>query len=148
MPDSKSGKPRTIFLNDEGAQLFERLTAGRTGTEHVFLRADGAPWGNHQQVRRMRDVCKRAKIVPRVVFHQIRHSYAALYLMGGGGLADLAKQLGHADTRMVERHYGHLADRWRADQARKFAPSLGTTGLPRELVVDHPTLSPIYWALR
>jgi hypothetical protein len=26
---------------------------------------------------------------------------------------------------MVEKHYGHLADSWRAQEARKHAPSLG-----------------------
>lgn len=125
VPDSKSGEPRTIFLNGEGVQLFERLIAGRPGGEHVFLRADGEPWRNHQQVRRMVDVCARAKIDPRIVFHEIRHTYASIYIMQGGGLPDLAEQLGHADTRMVEKHYAHLAATWRRKQARRFAPTLG-----------------------
>jgi hypothetical protein len=27
---------------------------------------------------------------------------------------------------MVERHYGHLADSWRAEEARKHAPKIGS----------------------
>jgi hypothetical protein len=34
--------------------------------------------------------------------------------------------LGHADTRMVERHYGHLAPSYVRDVIRATAPGLGT----------------------
>ena len=39
----------------------------------------------------------------------------------------VAKNLGHADTRMVERHYGHLAPSYVADEIRKGAPRFGMT---------------------
>lgn len=48
--------------------------------------------------------------------------------MSGGSLVALAKQLGHTTTRMLEKHYVHLADSWRAEEARKHAPSLGLKG--------------------
>jgi hypothetical protein len=34
----------------------------------------------------------------------------------------VAKNLGHADTRMVEKHYGHLAPSFIADAIRAGAP--------------------------
>ena len=37
----------------------------------------------------------------------------------------VARNLGHADTRMVERHYGHLAPSFIADAIRKHAPKFG-----------------------
>ena len=37
----------------------------------------------------------------------------------------VAKNLGHGDTRMVERHYGHLAPSYVADRIRKHAPKFG-----------------------
>lgn len=40
-------------------------------------------------------------------------------------LAFVAAQLGHADTRMVEKHYGHLAPSAMADAIRALAPKLG-----------------------
>ncbi len=124
-PLTKSGKSRHVFLNDEARTFFEAETAGRSGTATLFVKADGTPWGKNHQQRRMNEACKAAKLKPRLVFHELRHTYASLYLMAGGGLIDLAKQLGHSTTRMVEKHYGHLADKWRAEQARRFAPSLG-----------------------
>ncbi len=45
--------------------------------------------------------------------------------MAGAPLQVVAKNLGHADTRMVEKHYTHLAPSWVADTIRAVAPSLG-----------------------
>lgn len=123
--ETKTGKGRHVFLGDEGAAFFADLTAGRLAGEALFLRSDGTPWRRSNQARRMRDACRVAQIEPPVSFHALRHSYASLYLMSGGDLADLAEQLGHADTRMTSRVYGHLADRWRAERARQHEPKLG-----------------------
>jgi integrase len=37
----------------------------------------------------------------------------------------VAKNLGHADTRMVERHYAHLAPSYIAQAIRAGAPRFG-----------------------
>ena len=37
----------------------------------------------------------------------------------------IARQLGHADTRMTERHYAHLSPSYVADAIRAGFPSLG-----------------------
>ena len=37
----------------------------------------------------------------------------------------VAKNLGHADTRMCEKHYAHLAPSYIADAIRSQAPKLG-----------------------
>lgn len=87
---------------------------------------DTPPWGRSEQRQRILEACKVAKLDPPVRFHELRHTYASLYVMSGGSLVSLAKQLGHTSTRMVEKHYGHLADSWRADEARKHAPKIGT----------------------
>jgi hypothetical protein len=34
----------------------------------------------------------------------------------------VAKNLGHADTKMVEKHYGHLADSYVVDAIRAGGP--------------------------
>lgn len=65
------------------------------------------------------------KIEPHVGFHQLRHSWASHSVMAGMPLPVVAKNLGHVDTRMIERHYGHLAPSYVADSVRKFAPSFG-----------------------
>ena len=37
----------------------------------------------------------------------------------------VGKSLGHADTRMVEKHYRHLAPNYVADTIRQHAPQFG-----------------------
>jgi integrase len=63
--------------------------------------------------------------VPAANFHALRHTYASLAIMNGAPLHVVARNLGHADTRMVERHYGHLAPSYVADEIRKAAPRFG-----------------------
>jgi len=127
--ESKSGKARHVYLTEEAASFFEALTAGRLESEILFLRADGLSWGISHQDRRMRTACELARIEPAVSFHILRHTYASHYLMGGGSLPALAAQLGHTDTRMTVRHYGHLADSWRAEEARQCGPAFGASPL-------------------
>jgi len=122
---SKSGKPRHVVLTDEGATFFRQLTAGRNSGELMLPRADGRQWGrSHQQVK-MQAACERAKIEPAVGIHTLRHSWASLAIMAGVPLMVVARNLGHADTRMIEKHYGHLAPSFIADEIRARAPRFG-----------------------
>ena len=45
--------------------------------------------------------------------------------MRGVPLAVIAAQLGHSDTRMVERHYGHMLPSYLAETVRAAFGSLG-----------------------
>jgi integrase len=122
---SKSGKPRHVILTDEGQRLFAALAAGRGGHTLMLRKADGQAWGAGHQVRPMQEACERAKITPAVNFHALRHTWASLAVMNAMPLMIVARNLGHTDTRMVEKHYGHLAPSYVADAVRKHAPSFG-----------------------
>ena len=89
-------------------RLFLAVCRGRAKTDILLPRANGGPWGASHQVRPMHETCKRARINPPVGFHALRHTWASLSLMGGTPMMVVAENLGHADTRMVEKHYGHL----------------------------------------
>jgi integrase len=119
---SKSGKARHVVLTDEGIHLFKRLTAGRSNGELVF-QSNGLPWKTAQQP--MAAACRRAGIVPAVSFHALRHTWASHAVMNGVPLLVVAKNLGHSDTRMVERHYGHLSANYVTDAIRAGAPRFG-----------------------
>jgi integrase len=118
---SKSGKARHVVLSDEGRGLFTQQTAGRAGSEPMF----GKTWDKSHQARPMREAVRRAKIKPAISFHGLRHTWASLGVMAGMPLMVVARNLGHADTRMVERFYGHLAPSFIADEIRKHAPRFG-----------------------
>ncbi len=122
---SKSGKARHVVLNDEGAELFTRLATGRPGVELLLRKADGDRWGKSNQARPMADACSAASVEPSANFHCLRHTYASHAVMAGAPLIVIARNLGHADTRMVERHYGHLSASYVADAIRAAAPRFG-----------------------
>jgi integrase len=74
----------------------------------------------------MTDAAGRAKIRPPIGFHGLRHKWASLATMAGMPLLVVAKNLGHSDTRMVEKHYGHLAPSYVAETTGQYAPRFGT----------------------
>jgi integrase len=119
---SKGGAARHVVLTEEGSVLFSRLIAGRKSGEPLFQRADGSRWDKSQQARLIKEACKRASLESAISFHGLRHTYASLAVMKGTPLLVVAKNLGHADTRMVEKHYGHLAPSYITDAIRAGAP--------------------------
>ena len=122
---SKSGKPRHVVLTQEGRDFIAALAAGRSGCARLFLRNNGKPWSKSEQQRPMIAACAAARIDLPVNFHGLRHTYASRLAMRGVPLAVIAAQLGHADTRMVEKHYGHLAPNYIAETVRAAFGTLG-----------------------
>jgi integrase len=122
-----------ITLTTEGVNFFEELCAGRAGNDlmlqntrrRVRTLGDNGQWRESEQERPMADACKRAKIHPPMGFHGLRHTWASHAVMNGVPLLLVAKNLGHSDTRMVEKHYGHLAPSYVADAIRAGAPKFG-----------------------
>lgn len=122
---SKAGKPRHVFLTEEGQVAFDDWTAGRDWAALIFERDGGDEWGSHDQHRPMRAACDAARIKPAIGFHILRHTYASLLVQNGTPLPFVASQLGHSDTRMVSKHYGHLAPSPIKEAVRNNLPSFG-----------------------
>jgi integrase len=123
---SKTDAPRHVVLTADGDAFFRQLCAGRVGP--IFVHDDGCKWGTSHQDRRMRVACQRAKIDPPISFHGLRHTWASLSVMAGMPLMVVANNLGHSDTKMVEKHYGHLAPSYVANEIRTKAPRFGRSG--------------------
>lgn len=120
--ETKNGKPRHVPLTEEGQELLNELTTGKLGDDYVFTRHDGNPWGKSHQIRRMKDACERAKIIPGISFHVLRHTYGSLLASKGVPLQVIAELLGHSDTRITNRHYAHLMPSYVADTLRANLP--------------------------
>lgn len=73
----------------------------------------------------MAAACARARLTPAVSFHALRHTWASLAAMAGVPLLIVARNLGHTDTRMVEKHYGHLTQSFITEAIRAGAPRYG-----------------------
>ncbi len=122
---SKSGKSRHVVVTDEGAKFFAALARGKARDALLLTRSDGSPWTKSSQARPMQAACLAAKISPPIGFHGLRHTWASLTIMNRAPLLVVAQNLGHTDTRMVEKHYGHLAPSFIADTIRAAAPTFG-----------------------
>jgi integrase len=114
-----------VVLTDEGVLFFRELTTGRADSEIMLQKANGEAWRASHQLRPTAQACMYATIDPPISFHGLRHTWASHAVMNGVPLLVVAKNLGHADTRMVEKHYGHLAPSYIADAIRAGAPQFG-----------------------
>jgi integrase len=146
---SKSGKRRHVILTAEGQKFFAAVTAGQPSDALIFTRLirdalpnrrqgnsrskeasktpTFGPWGKNHQQRPLAVACKAAKIKPAISFHILRHTHASILAMRGVPIPVIAQQLGHADTRITEKHYAHLAPNYVADTIRASFPTLGIT---------------------
>src|SRR5262249_6041542 len=112
-----------VVLTAEGVDFFRRACAGRGGL--ALPRDGGAAWEPSNQHRLMRAASARAGIDPPINFHALRHTWASLAVMNNTPLMVVARNLGHRDTRMVEKYYAHLAPNYVADAIRAGAPRFG-----------------------
>jgi len=103
--NSKSGKPRTVPLNGEGAEFFAELVKDKAREELVFDRLYRVAVS-----RQMKAACEAAEISPPAVFHDLRRTYGSLLLNEHVASDAIQELLGHADLRMTRRAYAHLSD--------------------------------------
>jgi integrase len=101
-----------VTLTHEGTEFFQHACAGRAGDEVIFRSGD-REWRKDNQRR------------PPIGFHGLRHTWASHAMMNGVPLMVVARNLGHANTKMVEEHYGHLAPGYVAEAIRAGAPRFG-----------------------
>jgi integrase len=85
---------------------------------------NGAAWRASDQQRPLVEAAKRAGIAD-VSFHILRHTVGSALAMRGVPMGVVAAQLGHAGTRMTEKHYAHLAPSYVGETIRQNMPSLG-----------------------
>lgn len=104
---TKNGKHRSIPMNDVVKDLLVSLHEQRKG-EYIFCKEDGSPLDAQHLYRDFQAAQKLCVGVPKIRFHDLRHTYASNFMMNGGNLFDLQKLLGHSTSEMTER-YAHLS---------------------------------------
>lgn len=140
--DIKPGSVAQRLQYALSAPAAARVALGQEHTLGRLSKALKAPWGPAHQTRAMAAACKAAKISPEISFHGLRHTYASLAAQSGMALLALARNLGHADTRMVEKHYGHLSDQYMREQVANFAPTFGVQHRDEKLARLRPKSRP------
>ena len=124
---------RTVALGPTLAAELKALVEGRASTELVFTNERGQRikqpvfwrvWTD--RIAKIREL-DPAFPTPRV--HDLRHSSASWLIQSGYDLFKVARRLGHANTNMVDKVYGHLMPEGMAEGARHIEDAMR----PKEL---------------
>ncbi len=93
---------------------------GNHWIEHglIFATQIGTPIDPRNLIREWHALTRRAGI-PRVRFHDLRHTAATLMLAGGVDVKLVAETLGHRDATMVLKVYSHVLPSARTDAAER-----------------------------
>jgi integrase len=121
---TKKRMPRVVSLTPRACTFFARLCAGEEPDELVFVPEGRSRWEVFTVASRLKFAAKRAKVPPPVNTVVMRHTYASQAVMAGIPLNIVAKQLGHSDTKNLERHYAHLTEDYVDDFIRRKMPNL------------------------
>jgi site-specific recombinase XerD len=101
----KSGRHLVVYLSPCMATLTKILM--QSTRKHLFVNEDGQQWKQDTVSMTMRRLRQRLGI-DAITVYAYRHSFATDALLAGNSLAVVAELLGHSDTRMVGKVYGHL----------------------------------------
>ncbi len=104
---TKSGKSRTVVLNDLAKGVVAEMAAARNGSPYVF---PGKNPGTHlAEPRKTFENAKAEAGLENFHLHDLRHTFASIAVQNGASLYEVQKLLGHASSQMTQR-YAHLAD--------------------------------------
>jgi integrase len=103
-------------------QLEERLRmgAGFHDRDLVFALPDGSPWNPDAVGRSFTREVDRTNL-PRIRFHDLRHSHATHLLAAGTNVKLVSERLGHATVAFTLDVYGHVLPGQQADAAAAVA---------------------------
>jgi len=107
--ESKGKKEkRIIYLTPTTKRIADRLV-NKWPDGPIFRNSRGAPYDRHSINSSFRRLKEKLGI-PELCATVLRHSFAHYRLTSGQDSATVAKLLGHKDTRMLMRRYGHLEE--------------------------------------
>jgi|TARA_B100000315_G_C14351630_1_gene484282 integrase len=89
-------------------------------TGFVFTKPNGTPLDPERVSKEFSKVVKTAKI-PKIRFHDLRHTHASLMLKAGVGPKAISELLGHASISITMDVYAHLIPGIQEEAAQKFS---------------------------
>jgi integrase len=126
----KNNKSRTIalpafaledlrWLKREQAEELLALGVRQTGDTLVCGRGDGEPKSPLALSQEFARLVGRTKDIPRVRFHDLRHSHATQLLHDGVHAKVMSQRLGHSSVAITLDLYSHVDDQMESDAAAR-----------------------------
>jgi integrase len=123
----KSKKSRRVDLSRDVVAVLRTLPS-RFASGRVFCRR-GQPYDPNNLVNRdFRRTLRRAGC-PRIRFHDLRHTYAALLIAAGAHPKYIQAQLGHASITTTLNTYGHLLPKEFRGEGDRLSQLVSGTGV-------------------
>ena len=94
-------------------------------SDYVCCREDGSPLRPDYISREFERVCRRA-CLPRIRFHDLRHSVATILLQQGFSLKQIQDWLGHSDISTTANVYAHAPYVEKVSIAKSATPIIGS----------------------
>ena len=92
-------------------------TAWQNG-QYVFLHEDGSPISTQLPYKWFTKFLNRHNL-PKITFHQLRHTNASLLISSGEDIVTVSGRLGHADKNVTLNTYSHIIKSKEAQVANK-----------------------------
>jgi|LSQX01.2.fsa_nt_gb integrase len=105
----KVDKPRVVYLPHR-MRVITAVLRRESTSKYVFVNCRGGQWTTNAVRLQMARLRKKVGLRENACVYEIRHAYGTYGLLNGVGAATLAELMGHVDTTMISRVYGHLAD--------------------------------------
>src|SRR5262249_33496055 len=106
-------------LKRQQAEALLRLGVRQSGETLVCCREDGEPKQPRSLTHEFAHLIGRTKELPRVRFHDLRHSHATQLLAGGVHPKIAQERLGHSTITTTMDLYAHVRDSMQADAAAR-----------------------------
>jgi integrase len=126
----KSHQARVIDVDDRTAQVLHHLHARRPvstmcdddlgDADYVFVGANGEPLHPDSVSERFQRAVRAAN-VPRIRFHDLRHTHATLAIRAGVSPKVIAERLGHHAPEFTMHQYAHVMPGMQAEAAARIA---------------------------
>jgi integrase len=117
---TKSGKARRVPVFDSVLGVLKAMKLARGAQALLWPGANpGKPLGQASVRKPFKAAIGRAGLPKELRLHDLRHTFASLFLIDGGDIFKLSRILGHHSVAITERTYAHLKpDAFEGDYGR------------------------------
>ena len=126
-PKTKSSN-RTIRINDDLVDLLLAMKERQIESKYIFPSPDTGEIRDTSAVtRRLHRIQERAGL-PKIRFHDLRHTFATLTLEAGVDVKTVSHMLGHTDAGFTMNTYMHVTDDMQKNAAEKMKDVIENSG--------------------
>jgi len=110
---------RTVSISPQAIEVLKQQKA-KTNDQYVFPSPNGGPISPDSVNNMLKRVLERAGI-PKVRFHDLRHTFATIALQNGVGIKTVSGMLGHFSAGFTLDTYAHVT----TAAQKEVAPTMG-----------------------